>query len=309
MGEAFALAAAAFWAISAFLFRSAGAQVSPLILNAAKGTLAVGVLGVWFLATGTSIPEHTSASAWWWLLLSGVIGIGIGDTAFFSALNRLGEQTTVLVAETFAPPLTALLALLWMGEQLTPQTCFGIFVTLCGVSWVLSERPARPKPAKNTAAPEHYLLPLSLAILAAACQSIGAVISRDILLESGMGPAESSFIRMAGGLAMLAIVIPVSSRLSRPRPKANNQPKTRWTKRTILYVLLATLLGTLLGIVCQQASLKYTSAGISQTLIATSVLFVLPISLIRGHRPSRRSIIGSLVGVIGVAVICWQPAT
>ncbi len=307
MGEAFALAAAALWAVSAFLFRSAGAQVSPLILNAAKGTLAVGVLAIWLLLTGTSTLQQVSATGWWWLLASGAIGIGVGDTAFFSALNRLGEQTTVLVAETCAPPLTALLALAWMGERLTSQTCLGIFITLCGVTWVLTEHSYTPDKRKQNVTPKKYLLPLCLAVIAAACQSVGAVISRDILLESGMGPAESSLIRMLGGLAMLAVVIPIASRPPKnTRPSTEKPHRSRWSKQTVLYVLLATLLGTLFGIVCQQASLKFTSAGVSQTLIATSVLFVLPISLVRGHRPSRRAIIGSIVGVVGVAIICWQ---
>ena len=43
---------------------------------------------------------------------------GIGDTAFFAALNRMGERSTLLVAETLAPIFTALLAVVWISEIL-----------------------------------------------------------------------------------------------------------------------------------------------------------------------------------------------
>lgn len=298
MGEVFALAAALSWAVSAFLFRAAGTQIPPLLLNASKGILAVAALFAWIALTGSAALARVTTNQWWWLLGSGAIGIGIGDTAFFSALNRLGERTTVLVAETLAPPLTAVLAFWWMHEVLSPTAWVGICITMLGVTWVLTERKrSRDEPSISAALKWNDLfIPACLAVVAAACQSCGAVISRSILVESGMGPAESSLIRMLGGLAILAAVIPVV-------PKSKTA-KVRWTRKTIAYALLATLLGTIVGIVCQQASLKYTSAGISQTLIATSVLFVLPISLLRGERPTRRSIIGTLLGLVGVAILC-----
>lgn len=298
MGEFFALAAALSWAISAFLFRAAGTQIPPLILNASKGILAVVALFAWIALTGSAALASVTMNQWCWLLGSGAIGIGIGDTAFFSALNRLGERTTVLVAETLAPPLTAVLAFGWMHEVLSPSAWIGICTTMLGVTWVLTERTQSREQTSLRATLRWNELFMSgcLAVLAAACQSCGAVVSRSVLVESGMGPAESSLIRMLGGLAILAVTIPAV-----PKPKT---ARVRWTRRTIVYALLATLLGTIVGIVCQQASLKYTSAGISQTLIATSVLFVLPISLLRGERPTRRSILGTLLGLVGVAILC-----
>ena len=119
IGEFAALAAALCWAVSARLFQMLGKSFTPLALNFWKGMLSAGLLlavSVVFLP-----PVEASGAVWGWLLLSGVIGIGLGDTFFFQALNKIGDAQSILIAETLAPVLTALLAMAWIGEWLSWQ--------------------------------------------------------------------------------------------------------------------------------------------------------------------------------------------
>jgi drug/metabolite transporter (DMT)-like permease len=58
------------------------------------------------------------------LALSGVIGIGLGDTAYFAAINRLGPRRALLL-ETLAPPIAALLALVFLQEALSLRAWLG----------------------------------------------------------------------------------------------------------------------------------------------------------------------------------------
>jgi drug/metabolite transporter (DMT)-like permease len=61
--------------------------------------------------------------------------------------------------------------------------------------------------------------------------------------------------------------------------------------------------GTYLGIWLQQISLKYTDAGIAQTLFATSPLFALPMSIWLGERVSPRAALGACVALAGVGLL------
>ena len=66
-------------------------------------------------------------------------------------------------------------------------------------------------------------------------------------------------------------------------------------------------IGTFLGIWLQQISLKYTAAGVAQTLFATSPLFVIPIVIFTGERVSLRAILGAMLSLVGVGLLfAWR---
>jgi drug/metabolite transporter (DMT)-like permease len=77
--------------------------------------------------------------------------------------------------------------------------------------------------------------------------------------------------------------------------------------RTGILVITVVFFGTFLGIFLQQLSLQRIPAGITQTLIATSPIFVLPISALLGEKISLRAVFGALLAIIGVALIFVPP--
>jgi drug/metabolite transporter (DMT)-like permease len=68
-------------------------------------------------------------------------------------------------------------------------------------------------------------------------------------------------------------------------------------------VLVATVVGTYVGNSLQQFSLKFTSAGVTQTLLSTSPLFVLPIAVWMGEKISPRAVGGVLLALVGIALL------
>jgi len=108
IGEFAALAAAFLWAAATLLFGKLGRQLSPLVLNLIKGVFAVVFIGVTIAARysfGTDTGDvDLPIDAILYLILSGGIGIGLGDTAYFSAINALGARRALLL-ETLAPPI------------------------------------------------------------------------------------------------------------------------------------------------------------------------------------------------------------
>lgn len=273
--------------------------IQPILLNLYKGIIAAILLGAGLLY----FPPDASMS-WttvWLLLFSGAIGIGIGDTAFFSALNQLGERPALLLTETLAPPMTLCIGFVMLSESFSPVGILGILVTLAGVAWVLSERTSSAPRQTERENPYGqrglvtFLRRYGMALLAAVCQSLGAIISRYALTSSEIDPYTSSLLRLCGGITILGFYVMIW--------KVPVFPRQVRDLRVWRVLFLATLIGTLLGIVLQQTALQLASAAIAQTLIATSVLFVLPMLFLRGQTVSWRSWMGASVAIAGVALI------
>lgn len=79
--------------------------------------------------------------------------------------------------------------------------------------------------------------------------------------------------------------------------------KINWSIKVIVGIFIATFGGTYLAIWLQQTSLKYASAGIAQTLLATSPIFIIPIAVQMGEKISVRSVFGVLVAVVGISFL------
>jgi drug/metabolite transporter (DMT)-like permease len=108
-GEVAALTAAFLWALSTVIFGQLGKSISPLVLNLAKGAIAIALI-ILTLVIQQNLQPQLPPAAIFWLMLSGVVGIGLGDTAYFKSINHFGARRALLM-ETLAPPLTALMAL------------------------------------------------------------------------------------------------------------------------------------------------------------------------------------------------------
>ena len=293
IGEISALTAAFFWALSAMIYRLLGKTIPPLQLNLLKGLIAIALLLLTLTWQGWQWGE-VSVSGLIVLALSGILGIGLGDTAYFVALNQLGARRTLLL-ETLAPPISALLAFILIGESLSYLAWCGILLTILGVAWVISERTLDT--AKNRSS---MLLGVAWGMAAAIAQASGAVLSRTVLISSNLSSLESSLVRLTAGFAIALILW----MLPLPFPKIKSQTRLEFFSLRLWGILaVATFFGTYLGIWLQQTSLKFAPAGIAQTLLATSPLFVIPMVVMRGEKVSWRSLGGVFVAIIGISLL------
>lgn len=288
-GECAALLAALIWSMSTFLYARTGNRAPAMLLNLVKGSLAVAMLSATILVLGEAAPTLDRRD-WLWLAASGVVGISIGDSAYFAAIKRIGPNQTLLV-ESLAPPLTGILALIFLGEAIGLMAWVGIFLTMGGILWVVTEHPVHGD----------FSMPgLGFATLAALCQAAGMVMSRQVMSTTSVTPLWAALIRLASASLILWTVLPVI----RPGLILRRDP---WTaigtaRHGRKLFVLAVFMGTFLGIWLQQAALKLTSAAIAQTLLSVSPLFALGVARILGQKISRRSLIGSLLALAGIAL-------
>jgi drug/metabolite transporter (DMT)-like permease len=287
MGEIAALGAAFVWALSSTIWQRVGQQIPAVVLNLLKGAIALVMLLATILILGKSLPA-VNPNILAMLLISGGLGIGIGDTAFFIVLKYLGARRTLLL-ETLSPPLTALFGLIFLQEKLSPIACTGILLTICGVAWVIAERTA-----ETTLPSKHLWQGLGISLLGQTAHAAGAVLSRAAFTQIDIDPLWTAALRLSGGMAVMLCFLNPTNLGTFPQLKA---PKILGT------IILAAFLGTYLGIFLQQASLKYAPAAIAQALSSTSPLFIMPLAVLAGEKVSLRAFVGVVCAIGGIALL------
>ncbi len=300
-GEIAALSAAAFWAIAALFYSRARERIPARELNLIKGLLAIVLLSAtWFITGEARLTGNASAAsvvpvapAIALLAASGSIGIGLGDTAYFEALKTLGVCRTLLLG-ILAPPLTALLAWIALGETLPLGAWAGIALTVIGVAWVITEQETATGSAISKAA---LWSGIGFGIAAALAQSIGALLSRVALTQTSVGALMSAVLRLAAGSLTMLVWFALERQ---PGQGLRNIPRDRKLWGT---VILAVFMGTYLGVWLQQIAIQNAPVGTVQTLLATSQLFILPLAALRGEHVSPRAIIGAVIALGGVALL------
>jgi drug/metabolite transporter (DMT)-like permease len=241
-----------------------------------------------------------------WFLVSGLVGMGLGDIALFQALPRLGSRLSVLVVHCVAAPLAAAVEWLGLGHAPTARELAGGAVILAGVAVALApERGFRP-PAAWTAG-------LGWAFLAAAGQGLGAVFSRvaNEAARAAGSPVDgvtAAYQRIVAGIAVTALAFLWLHRRrvfggggadAGPAPVAPDRGR-----RAAPWVVANALAGPVLGVSCYQWALAERGTGVVLPVVALTPLAVVPLARwLEGERPSRRSLLGGVVAVAGAVLL------
>jgi drug/metabolite transporter (DMT)-like permease len=295
-----------------------GLHVRASVVNLVKGVLALLMLAVvgWFTAVDvtTLVPMAVLLFA-----LSGMLGIGIGDTLYLDSLNRLGPTRALLVA-MLAPPLTVTFGFLLLGEHAGWQSIVGIGLTVCGVGWVVTRRPpARPtgdgyeivtEPGdafsaqvpnlaeRSRTSRRSITIGLMTGGLSAVMQAASLIVNRYAYAQGPADATATTMIRIAAGVVLLAMLVPMLRR------RIGTVPIWRLGGRLWLWFAVATLIGTAGGMMLMQIAVdRGHNAGVIQTLLSTSPLFVMPMVALTGERVTLSAVAGGLVATAGVALL------
>lgn len=240
-----------------------------------------------------------------WFMLSGMIGMGLGDLGVYGALPLLGSRLTVLMTQCLAAPIAALGEWLWLGTGLTTAQALWGGVILLGVAVALM--PSRSNPPKVKVKPIGFLFGL----LAAAGQGIGALVSRKgVSVAEASGEATHNIVfgltatyhRITAGLLFTLVWFALflwlgRRRLTQPDVAASTGKKFGW-------IAANTLAGPVAGVGCYQWALATLPSGIVLPIAATTPLISIPITYwLEGDRPTRRSIIGGVIAVAGCVAL------
>src|SRR6478672_1490999 len=128
-GLLFALATTVSWAIGIFPFTIAARKLGANSLNHFRLLLAcifIGTIGI--VTHGQTFFNYFSAeysSAWFWLGLSGIVGLTIGDHFAFAMYSILGARIGSILT-TFAPAAALILGSILIDERISVIGISGI---------------------------------------------------------------------------------------------------------------------------------------------------------------------------------------
>lgn len=285
IGALAALGSAASWSVGAVLFNRLGESLSSFAMTLVKGGLSVLLLGLLTLALG-SYTEITT-EAWWYLGLSGLLGIAISDTFFFSALKELGPRPIVLLA-TVGQVFTVLLAVLLLGERLPLAGWIGVGLIIGGVT--LGMIPGAGEAGRASFKGIVYGL---ISVLAMAVSVI--LIKKGL---DGVSTIYATFIRMLAGTVGMFLAGLLTGRLGHWVSPFRDRGLL-W--RFSIAVFVITFGGFWLAVV----AFKYTSVAIANSLISTEPIFILPIAAIfLKERITLQAVVGAAIATVGVIILC-----
>jgi len=287
IGYSAALGSALAWAIGSILFRRVGEFSSPTGMNLVKCLIGSVYLGVVLLIAGG--VEPISGRTYLVLVVSGLLGIALGDTFFFKALVNLGPRLTVLLG-TLGPVLTIVFAMVFLGEQLSSFDLVGAFLTLTGVNIVLWEDIPSDLNVKTK-----WTSGVVYALLAAICMSLGIITAKVAVDSTSAMHATFARVVFAGiGLSMWGLG-------SRQLGSWLVPFKDPILLKAIMVAVLVVIFG---GFWLSLVALKYIDAAIATILNSTEPIFVLPlVALILKEKVTARAVAGAVIAVAGVALI------
>ncbi len=283
------------FAASAILARRSTGMVGPQLANLSRQLVALVMLGLWAHLFGQGLrgPGLTL------FIMSGILGFGMGDIALFEALPRLGAPLTVLIVQCLAVPIGAVTEWLWIGTRIAPSQMVSSALILVGVALAIA-------PERESAIPRgHRLSGFFFAVLGALGQAWGAVISRQgFLVDQRIGihldGSSSAYQRLLGGIVCVALLVGFTSLVRRWRNPGSMAPEHPW-RRAMPWIIGNAIAGPVLGVALYQWGLRDSPSAIVLSIVSTAPLAVMMLSFVfEKTRPSRRSVIGSVIAVCGV---------
>ncbi len=280
-------------------------QIGGIEANFWRIALATIFLTVWAFTFGSVF-----AGAPEWFMLSGLFGIGLGDSAYFQALPRLGSRRTVLLVQCLTAPFAALIEFFWLGTKLNLPEILCVAVILAGVAIALA-------PGDHLKiSPRDWKIGLTASVLGAFGAALGAVIIRKgyaAIHDAGLhvDAGTTGYQRVLGGILVPTIFLLVFKWRSAHAYGAAfasdtiHISRSKW-RQLWPWVLINALAGQTLGVTCMQWALQTTQAGIVTAIIATTPIFLLPMTrIIEGEKIGFRALLGALIAVGGVIALTF----
>lgn len=290
-GELAALATACFWTVTALSFEFASKRVGSLAVNMIRLTLAFLLLAIFtFFSRGMLLPFDASPHAWFWLALSGLVGLVLGDYFLFKAYALISSRIAMLIMTT-VPPMTALIGWLLLGEKMSLLHFFGMFLTVGGIFMAIFSMPENG----NRIRLNYPVKGIIFALIGAAGQAGGLVLSKYGMAEYDAFAA--SHIRIIAGMVGYALIIIILRKSS----LVTNALKDGKGMRAIG---LGSFFGPFLGISFSLLAVKYTETGIAATIMAIVPILIIPPSVILfKEKFTWLEIAGAIISVAGVVLM------
>jgi len=292
IGEIAALATSFLFAMTALIFTSTGRAVGSQVTNRMRLTFALIYLVLLnILLFHEPLPFSADSSRWFWLSLSGIIGLSLGDAFLFQSLVSVGPRLGSLML-SLAPIFGSIIAWIFFGETLILSQITGILLTLAGIAWVVlshEEPPNTPHGRTRRG--------VIFGVLAALGQAVGLVFSRQGM-SGDFSPFQANVIRM------LAAVIFIWAWAALEGKADTTFKNLRGKPQVVGLLALGAFIGPVLGVSLSLFAIQHAEIGVASTLMALTPVILLPIShFAYKEKIGWQAIFGTGLAIAGVAIL------
>jgi len=299
IGELAALGTSLCFSLSSVLFTFSGRQLGSILNNRTRLLIAILlVMVVHTLLYGQPLPVNAGNERWFWLGLSGFVGLALGDGFLFQAFILIGPRLSMLMM-ALAPVLGAIMAWIFLGENLSLMEIIGIVVTVAGILIVVAERredssaDAKAEPTDR----RRYIIGLLCGLGGALGQAGGLILSK-MGLVGGFPALSGNLIRLIVAGAVIWILAIFNRQLMSSYRTLKANP------RALMFLTAGTILGPVLGVWLSLVSVQNANIGVSSTLSSLMPIFLIPISyFMYGERVTKPAILGTFVAFVGMVLL------
>ncbi len=279
-----AISAVFFWTFACSIWRRESENLIPIQINIYKNILA----SIFFFPVVLSINWLFDISSIFVLVISGIVGIAIGDTLYINSLMIIGTRKT-LSYEALTPIIAAIIGSLSINETYPQKVWIGFFIVSFSLLMIV-----RQNTFKREQSREIKILGNLCAFGSVLCAVCAALLSRIILTSSTLTPLQTTEIRLLAASLFLFLFFKddfIGLLINR-----------QVTKKSHYNLFLSTFLGTNLGILFQQIVFKLLPIGIGWTLLSLSPILALFFSKSEEEKINKLTVFYSILSFAGVAI-------
>ena len=294
IGEIAALLAAFSFSLTSVCFTLAGRRINVIVSLATSLPISWLVMaGLHWLTEGEPFPLSASLERWLPLATSGILAFVISSYFILNAYQLIGPRLTMLIA-SFAPVLGALLAFVFLGQALPPNSALGIALVMFGIVWVVAERSPTQQADLDKAERRRGAV---FAVLGTLAQGSAFVFSSQGVAD-GFPPFSGTLIRVTAGVIALWLFIAAQSKIRETLTAFGDDIKT------FGQIFAAAVLGPVIAGSFLLLAFQHIPVGVATTLSHTTAIMLIPIGwLVFKERISLRAILGTVLAIVGIAVL------
>ncbi len=292
-GSVLALAAAFCWAGTSVMLKSLTARIEAVSLNTLRTWIAsIALLSLLPFARHINAPQGMTLGAAVILMASSMMGMALGDTLYIKSMAYLDVSYSFPIAMCLAPAMTALVAVMFLGEPFNWLMGVGTCLVLGGAYTIAVL--GRPKNMRSSTERVH------MKGILFALASAGAWTAATTALKVGVtdvNPFLAAIVRLPAAATALSIF-------------AFSEDRSRFQQirtcglRTIALIAVAGVTAYCIGGTIYVISVQLIGAGRAALLTAAAPLFILPMSIIfLKERPTRLALLGVFLAVPGVCLV------
>ena len=286
LGDFYAILTALCWSCGVIFFEIAGRVLNSLQISLLKNI--VGVLGFisFIILQGDPFPDFIGQE-YFILIISGIIGVAIGDILFLASLRRIGSSLSAIVSTGYTISIF-ILAFLMFGEVISFISYLGGVLVILGVVIGTIDRDLERTP-------KEILYGVSFGLLANLCTAYSVLLLRPIMDVHPVLPI--ALVRFSIGMIISAFgILYLNGKLA--------------LRETILkgfsnYNLLAgAFFGTFLSVIFWLAGFKFTLAGRAAIYNQLSTIFIILLaSVFLNQQMTKRKWVAVSLALMGSFIV------